>query len=155
MKYLKLFEDYDDYNEDEERLSEDPIINIVLSDIDEETKKDDYDIARAIACYIHEHNENTPYIHYLRNLLKEFNFKPSPSFTYKSDDLDDSLKRIFDEFVNTNIYTKVLNSSSSYQILKYLKDKYYGDFYKQFSLYGDTGEIDKSKKMGDMGYDEF
>lgn len=159
MKYLKLFEDWNSDGDNLHKVSEDPIVDLVLTDLEYEVMNeliDDFNICEGIACYTYDYNANDPYINYLKNLLEEHKFRPSPLFKYNADELEeDTSKKVYDEFVNVDIYKKVLESSNRLNILKYLKDtsEY---FYREFAKYipGGMTELNKASTLGEMGYND-
>lgn len=85
----------------------------------------DFDIAEAIAVYIHDYNDNTNIINQFKGLLRISKFNPSPSFTYKYEDLDEIAKMVYDAIVdfyeneninelNASTYSRVMNNTSEY-----------------------------------------
>jgi hypothetical protein len=155
MKYLKLFEDWDEGKE--EKLQEDPIISLLLSDFNSPSADDmdDFDLCEAIAVYIYNYNENNPYINYLNSLLHDHKFKPGPGFKYNEEEFEEGsmASEFYKHLENTNIYKKILESNKRYNILNFLKNNS-EPFYREFSRYIDGGmeELNKTSKMGEMGY---
>ena len=154
MKYLKLFEDWE---EQDEKLQEDPIISLLLSSFMSPSADDmdDFDLCEAIALYIYNYNENNPYINYLNSLLQCHKFKPAPYFKYNEFEFEEGsmASEFYKHLENTNIYKKVLESPQRYKILNYLKNnaEY---FYNEFARYLPNGlkDLKKASEMGEMGF---
>lgn len=124
MKYIKLFEDWSN----DKDISDNPIIKAITKG--DFTDADDFDFCDAIAVYTHDYNEDTPYIHFLKDLLEEVQYKPSQTFSYKPEDISDIAKLFYDELVVTDIYSAILHSQDKYEIFKYLKETNY-TFFKE------------------------
>lgn len=60
----------------------------------------EFDIAEALATYIHDYNDNSEIITKLKQLVRDVQFKPSPMFSYNEKDLDLPAGQVYDSLVS-------------------------------------------------------
>ena len=60
----------------------------------------EFDIAEALATYIHDYNDNSEIITKLKQLVRDVQFKPSPMFSYNEKDLDLAAGQVYDSLAS-------------------------------------------------------
>ena len=151
MKYLKYFEDYDYDGEPVSNaygIADDPIIKAIMANVHDITNITlfEYEICEAIYWYIHNYNEDIPYIHYLRNVLDKVGYKISPLATF--DNMEEDSKQIYEVMTELDINKIILHS---FEILSYLKNNDPA-FLKYLEWYRGENEINTGADMGDLGF---